>query len=144
MCLACRRWIEKEPKYLAIDFVAYQSKRARTLCPELERFDPAGEIVVMADDGGIYRGGKGWIMCLDALKNYREWSLRLAQPGLLPVAKRVCHLVSTNRLTLSRFFRNGDLEEIKWELRRTPPPIPGATGYENGTCSAELGIRSGD
>ena len=134
MCIACRRWIEKEPKYLAVDFVSYQSKRAREICPDLDRFDPAGEIVVMADDGGIYRGGKAWIMCLYALKGYREWALRLAQPSLLPVAKKLCHLISTNRLTLSKFLRNRGLEDLKRELAATPPPIPTGANCENGTC----------
>ena len=118
MCCACRRWILKEPAYIPISFVAYQSDRAKELCPEIESFDPAGEIVVMADNGAIYRGGKGWIMCLYALKNYREWALRMAQPALLPMAKKLCHVISKNRHTLSKLFRDHTDTELREELER--------------------------
>jgi hypothetical protein len=43
-------------------------------------------------------------MCLYALRDYREWSHRLAHPALLPWAGRVCELLSENRLWVSRWF----------------------------------------
>jgi hypothetical protein len=43
-------------------------------------------------------------MCLYALRDYREWSQRLAHPALLPWARRVCELLSENRLQMSRWL----------------------------------------
>lgn len=129
MCCACRKWILKEPAYLPIRFVAYQSNRARELFPDIDSFDPAGEIIVLADTGAVYRGGKGWIMCLYALRNYREWALRMAQPALLPLAKKLCHLVSKNRHSLSVLFRDRNLREIQQNLETVKTDL-----CTNGTC----------
>ena len=46
------------------------------------------ELVVVDDSGGVYRNGSAWIMCLYALREYREWSLRLATPALFPLARQ--------------------------------------------------------
>ena len=111
MCCACKRWIQNEPAYIPISFVSYQSEKAHRIFPDIDSYNPAGEILVMADDGALYRGGKGWIMCLYALVEYREWAMRLAQPALLPMAKKVCHAVSNNRHALSKLFRDrGDAD----------------------------------
>ncbi len=45
-------------------------------------------------------------MCLYALRDYREWSQRLAHPALLPWARRVCELLSENRFRVSGWFDN--------------------------------------
>ena len=55
-------------------------------------------------------------MCLYALKEYREWSQRLASPALLPLARRVCELVSDNRLSISRWFRGMDAAQLNDQL----------------------------
>ena len=54
-------------------------------------------MTVLADDGGLYRGPKAWIMCLWALKRYRARAHRLASPGLWPLAKSTIDWISRNR-----------------------------------------------
>jgi hypothetical protein len=44
-------------------------------------------------------------MCLWALRDFREWSQRLASPAMQAVAKKIVHLISANRLTLSSLLR---------------------------------------
>ena len=44
-------------------------------------------------------------MCLWALRDFREWSLRLASPPMQAIARKVVHLISSNRLTLSSLLR---------------------------------------
>ena len=121
LCAACRAWLSAQPQWEPLRFVAYQSAEARQLCPRLEEFDPAREIVVMADGGQIYTGGAAWVMCLWALPAYREWAIRLAHPRLLPLAKKFCHLVSENRLRLSQLLRLRPVD-AEIELRRAPDP----------------------
>jgi hypothetical protein len=70
--------------------------------PGIIKYQPHKQLLVISDDGGVYVGAAGWIMCLYALDDYRELSLRLAHPRLMPLAKRFCELISSNRLTLSR------------------------------------------
>ena len=55
-------------------------------------------------------------MCLWALREYREWSQRLASPALLPWARRACELVSANRLSLSAWFKGMTDDELGGEL----------------------------
>jgi len=63
------------------------------------------ELIVISDLGGVYRGAEAWIMCLYALVDYREWSLRLARPALLPLARRVFEWVGDSRADISRRLR---------------------------------------
>ena len=108
LCHRCRRWLERQPAYVELRF--------RPAAIPGGRLPVSGDCAVppggatrwpSADAGDVYQGSHAWIMCLWALREYREWSQRLASPALLPWARRVCELVSENRLTLSAWFRKG-------------------------------------
>ena len=130
LCRACRRWLMAQDKFLPLEFIAYQSPRARRVCPKLEELDPEKEIVVMADNGQVYQGGSAWIMCLYALRRYRELSFKLAHPMLLPLAKKMCHVVSNHRGRLSRLFPCASREELARELINAE----GTEKCESGNC----------
>jgi predicted DCC family thiol-disulfide oxidoreductase YuxK len=130
LCRACRGWLQAQDKYFPVEFMPYQSRRARELCPQLEGLNPDREIVVMADNGQIYQGGSAWIMCLYALRRYRELSFKLAHPMLLPLAKKMCHVVSGHRMRLSKFFPGASREQIARELIEAE----GDAKCENGRC----------
>ena len=119
-CISCRHWLEEQPKLLDLDFVAARSPEAARRFPDLE---PGNEedLVVVSDEGGIYRGARAFIMCLYALEEYREWSLRLSRPGLLPLARRAFELVSRNRKGLSGFLRLAADEKVADLLRDVAP-----------------------
>ena len=74
---------------------------------------------MVSDEGGVYRGPQAWIMCLYALRDYREWSQRLAHPALLPWARRVCELLSENRFRVSRWFDNLSASQLAEKLAMT-------------------------
>ena len=105
LCRSCRRWLKKQHTYFPVDFVAYDSLAARALCPEIGKLDPDREIIAMADNGDIYRGGNAWVMCLYATREHRPLAMKLASPLLLPIAKKVCALVAANRLNISSLLR---------------------------------------
>lgn len=100
-CVSCRRWIEHQPAYVSLRFIASQSARAASLFPELTQGDAREELVVVTDEGDVYRGASAWIMCLWALQEYREWALRLSAPALLPFARQAFELLSRNRKGIS-------------------------------------------
>lgn len=96
-CSACRRWLERQPAYVALEFLPAQSTELARRFPGFEAKDAPEELVVISDEGGVYLGARAWIMCLYALEEYRGWSVRLAQPALLPLARAAFALLSKSR-----------------------------------------------
>ena len=109
LCHRCRRWLERQPAYVELRFVPLRSPVAAYRFPGNERFHPEEQLLAVTDTGEVYQGPHAWIMCLWALREYRAWAQRLASPTLLPWARRVCELVSENRLTLSAWLRRDNV-----------------------------------
>ena len=89
-----------KPKYLELVFVPASSDEARSRYPQLDHALTLTDLTVISDRGAVYGGPKAWLMCLWALRDYREWALRLSSPELLPTAKRVISMISQNRYQL--------------------------------------------
>lgn len=104
LCRRCREWLGRQPAYLELEFLPSSSSEVERRFPELTRTDQPEELVVVSDEGGVYRGPVAFIMCLYALKEYRELSLWLSRPALLPMARGMFHQLSRNRGTLSHFL----------------------------------------
>lgn len=116
LCQRCRRWLEQQPTFVELRFLPLQSPQVALRFPGIESFNPSEQLLVVSDEGEVYQGPHAWIMCLYALREYREWSQRLASPALLPWARHACELVSENRLSLSAWFKGLSNEEIGREL----------------------------
>jgi hypothetical protein len=89
--------------------------------------------VVISDEGGVYREGSAWIMCLFALDEYRDWANRLAHPLLRPLARQGFSLLSRERSRISRWLNLASDVEIAETLRHVnapacapKPPVPQA------------------
>ena len=121
-CVHCRKWLERRPVFLVLEFIPRNSPEVEFRFPGLRRANLPEELVVISDEGGVYHGASAWVMCLYALQEYREWALRLSRPALLPFARRVCELISKNRLVLSRLFRSSLDEEIVEKINTLFPP----------------------
>ena len=78
-------WLAQQPAFVPLVFLPLQAPDLPQRFPGLERLHPEKEIVVFSDSGDVWQGGAAWVMCLWALREYREWSQRLAHPAL-PVA----------------------------------------------------------
>ncbi len=109
-CVQCRRWLESEPKLLSLEFAPSRrlweltSRERLKEAPGLAAARPS-DLVVVDDEGGIYLGPKAFIMCLYALKDYREWSRRLSAPGMSHVASAAFLALSAGRGKLSALLR---------------------------------------
>ena len=101
LCVRCRNWLMKQPAFVPLFFVAFQSDEAHRRFSGIDALKPGEQLLVISDEGAVYRGASAWIMCLWALEKYREHAQRLAHPALLPFAKAVCELLSRNRFFLS-------------------------------------------
>jgi predicted DCC family thiol-disulfide oxidoreductase YuxK len=102
-CALCRRfraWLEAQSQLTRLVFLAAGSDAARLRFPDIDHAASLEELMAIADTGSIYRGPKAWIMCLWALRDYRQLSFRLASPEWLPVARRVVAWISAHRTHL--------------------------------------------
>jgi predicted DCC family thiol-disulfide oxidoreductase YuxK len=88
LCRSARRWLESRDQLVPLDFVATGSGEARRRFRGLDHDATLRDITVVADTGEVYVGDAAWLACLWALAGYRELADRLAQPHLLPVARR--------------------------------------------------------
>jgi predicted DCC family thiol-disulfide oxidoreductase YuxK len=104
LCRKFRIWLEAQPTRVRVEFLAYDSAEAGRRFPGLAAVGPGNEVVVLADDGRWWQGASAWITCLWATAAYHEWAFRLATPTLLPLVGRIVHLISENRLTISRLL----------------------------------------
>src|SRR5258706_16055266 len=116
LCQRARRWLEVQPKFLALEFIPAGSDHARFRFPALP--NAVDELVVVNEAGGVYRGDRAWIMCLYALAEYREGALRLATPKLLPLARSAFQLISENRIRISKLFHLYTDDGVAAELAR--------------------------
>ncbi len=129
LCSRFRRWMLEQPAHVRLEFLPYDSAQARTRCPELPDLRADQEIVVMGDDGSLWQGAGAWVTCLWALRDYREWSMRLATPAMQGIARKVVHWVSSNRISLSRLMRLRGDEALKAEVAEV--------ACKDGTCAVK-------
>jgi predicted DCC family thiol-disulfide oxidoreductase YuxK len=103
-CAFCRRaqtWLEGQPKYVSMTFVAAGSEEARRRFPGLDPGSALSELTVVGWRGEVYREAKAWIMCLWALKRYRSVALRFSTPERMPMARRFVAWISRNRFRIA-------------------------------------------
>ncbi len=124
-CLRCRDWLKGEPAFVELRFVPKQAPEAVQAFPGIESYLAEGELVVVSDEGGVYHGPSAFIMCLYALVEYREWSHRLAQPALLPLARKAFELISHHRAVFSNWLQRWNNEQLARALNRTIVPTCG-------------------
>ena len=141
LCRRCLLWLRRQPAFVPLVFMPYQSLEASCRFPGIEQYHPEKEIMVISDTGEFWQGGPAWVMCLWALREYREWSQRLAHPLLLPLARRACALVSENRFSISRLLVEEsptvDLLQARIAGLRAPDcDTEGACGVAAGATSA--------
>ena len=132
MCRRCRVWLEQQPAFVPLVFLPLQSPDTARRFPGIEQLHPEKEIVVISDSGEVWQGGAAWVMCLWALREYREWSQRLSHPALLPLARRVCEVVSENRHLISRWLF--DSRETPESLRQRLGVLPVQACANEGCC----------
>lgn len=104
ICSRLRRWLEQQPVFVPLRLVPLHSPGLSLRFPGIESFHPGEKLVVVSDDGRVWRGDSAWITLLWALCEGRELALKLASPALRPLARRIVNLVSANRLRLSNWL----------------------------------------
>lgn len=130
LCARFRAWLESQPVRARVEFVAYDSPEAARRFPGLPALGPDREVVVLADDGRWWQGAAAWVTCLWVTRGYYEWAYRLSSPALLPVVRKAVHLISENRLGLSRLLGMRGDHALLAGIRAMPEP-----SCAGGTCA---------
>ena len=87
LCQRCRQWLMRQEAFIELRFIPLQSPEVARRFPGLREWpdlDLREKLVVISDEGPVYQGQNAWIMCLYALKHYRE--------GPAPCASRAATL----------------------------------------------------
>ena len=116
LCVNCRNWLRAQAAFVELEFIPLQSPGLEEKFPGIGAIAQEDQLLVISDEGAVYQGPQAWIICLYALREYREWSQRLAHPALLPFAKAAFKMISENRLALSRWLAKGGVDALKEEL----------------------------
>ena len=101
LCSHVVQWMSQQPTSCEMQYIAAGSTDARRMFPDLLSPARPEELIVVAEDGTVYRGDDAFIMCLYALDSYRSLATRISRPAFRPLAKRLFSMISTNRMRLS-------------------------------------------
>src|SRR5258706_533625 len=115
-CVTCRWWLADQPAFVPLDFLAVGSPEAQRRFPTLGEAVHGKELTVVDEEGGVYTGPPAFLMCLWALEDWRELSLRLGSPVLQPLARRVFEMISANRGRISRWLHLKTEDELAAHL----------------------------
>ena len=118
LCIRCRFWLEDQPAWVPLDFMASASPEA------VERYGEdlpwlGKELVVVSDRGEAWIGPAAFIVALWALRDWREWSYRLASPTFAPLAERFFRAVSDNRRAIAGYLREPECPDGSCRHRAT-------------------------
>jgi predicted DCC family thiol-disulfide oxidoreductase YuxK len=121
LCRWASRWAMNQPQLVDLVFIEAGSAEASRRFPTLTKRGQVEELIAVSDEGAVYRDSSAWIMCLYALEDYREWSLRLGSPVLRPLARQAFAIVSAQRGWISRWLSLSDAE-VAIDLSRNQVP----------------------
>ena len=134
-CVRCRQWLEKQATLITMRFIPQGSSRQVRLFPGLVcKTDEQGrpeELIVIDNQGKVYRDDKAWVMCFYALREYRALSMRLAKPGMAGLARRAYTMISNNRRALSALLGM----KADTDLRKNIEAEPEAPHCNNAICA---------
>lgn len=102
LCVRCRDFLAQSATFIPLELLSSQSRGAR------ERFADVPwlgeELVVVSNDGDVWIGPAAILVCLWALREWREWSYRLSGEAFAPLAERFFVALSSNRRNIAKLF----------------------------------------
>jgi predicted DCC family thiol-disulfide oxidoreductase YuxK len=118
LCTGIREWLLSQELLVRLKFIASGSEKARKWMPGLA----PGELAVVADTGDVWIGNSAWIVCMWALRDYRDWALRFSNPLLLSLAREAFAAVSRNRGAISELLHLQSDADIERRLHSVIVP----------------------
>ena len=118
LCSRVKEWIGAQPALVPLELLAADSMETKSKFPQV----PAGELAVIGDTGEVWLGNRAWLVCLWALRDYRDWAVRLSSPVLMPVARQAFASISSNRAAISKLLGLPSEQEMVRQLREVAVP----------------------
>ena len=118
LCTFAKDWIRQQFPMVGISFMAAGSREAWQAFPQI----PPGELAVVANTGEVWLGNHAWIVCLWALRDYRDLACRLTSPALWRMSREAFIAVSRHRLAISGLLRLRSERELEQQLRTVAVP----------------------
>lgn len=134
MCASFIEWLVSQDLRWEVVCLPYQSDGAKADFPELTALKPDKEIIVRVDGQKTYRGAEGWVWCLWSTVKYRDVAKLVNSRLLLPMAKKVCYLVSKNRLRVSKLLFHKKAKQVADEIHKLDHENRGANDCNDGNC----------
>ncbi len=103
LCGDFREWCGQQPALIELRLVAADSPQAAGLLPTSRAFDGGEELTVLANERAVYTGDSAWLMCLFALRDYRDWAVRLAHPSLAPLVRQAVRMFMESPQSISEW-----------------------------------------
>ena len=116
MCGRFKKWLEQQHHLIGVELLSYTSEAARERFPDLAKYNPEKAMVIRADTGEIYRAAEATVICLWACREYRGLAMKLRNPLLLPLARKIYPLIASNRHLISKLLT--DDKKLKRELEK--------------------------
>src|SRR5262245_59449547 len=85
--LRARRWLATQPTYVPLEVLVRGPQTLRRL-GDAAAAGSEDELVVVSDDGAVWRDDGAWVMCLWAMRAWRPFALRFADARRRPLARR--------------------------------------------------------
>lgn len=114
LCTGAKAWLATQPAFIPLRFVPAGSDEARRRFREVR----PDELAVIADTGEVWMGNRAWIVCLWALRDYRDLAFRLTNPLLSGMAREAFSVLSAHRGSLSVMLGLRNEREMEQVLRK--------------------------
>ena len=104
-CGLCRRakdWLATQPMRIEMELLAAGSPVTRSRFGAIPWIGQ--DLVVVSDDGRVWRDAPAFLMCLWATRRYRKFSRTLSGTAFKPVAAAFFNTISKRRLEISSIF----------------------------------------
>lgn len=100
-CRKCKNWLIRQPAFMELELLPIQARSVRMAYPEVAGHRQDDALIVLSDTGLLYTGDDAWITVLWALHDWRDWSLRLQQPDIRPLARQFWQLIGQHPESLA-------------------------------------------
>ncbi|MDB6122177.1 MAG: hypothetical protein JWQ71_1170 [Pedosphaera sp.] len=110
--LRYRHWLGDQPSFVPLEFIPFQSPELVAQFEGIAAYGTKAQLLVINNDGGVYQGPSASIICLFALKEYRDWAMRLSAPNLLPLATEAFDMLASGGKEIARWLSRLDDTEL--------------------------------
>lgn len=102
LCRRARDWLLTQPMWVEMELLAAGSAAARSRYGSIPWVGQ--DLVVVADDGRIWRDAPAFLMCLWATRRYRKYARTLSGSAFKPVATAFFNGISKRRHEIGSIF----------------------------------------